>query len=170
MIMIPRLTPAAMREPAVRYALGALVVAVVLLGVAAVGAIRVEQVEASVPPPTIADSALRFRIPGEGADVAAAVAKDLFTDDRQAPPRRYLMPGASEVEAQPAPRPAVLGTALGGADGDFAICQVAGGPSRVVRVGGKVGEFTVVGIERGKVTFRGPDGERFTIDASKPVP
>lgn len=167
---IPRLTPAAMRERVVRFALGGLAVAVVLLGFAVLGAIRVEQVEASVPPPAIADSALRFRIPGEGADVAAAVASDLFTDDRQAPARRYLMPGESDVEVQPAPRPVVLGTALGGDGGNFAICQVAGTPSRIVRVGDKIGEYSVLGIERGKVTFRGSDGERFTIDASKPVP
>lgn len=169
-MMIPRLTSVAMREPAVRYALGGLVVAVVLLGFALFGAIRVEQVEASVPPAAIADSALRFRIPGEGADVAAAVASDLFTDDRQAPPRRYLMPGQSDVDVQPTPRPVVLGTALGGEGGNFAICQVAGAPSRIVRVGDKIGEYSVLGIERSKVTFRGADGERFTIDASKPVP
>lgn len=167
---IPRLTPAMTREPAVRYAFGALVVAVAMLGIALGGAIRVEKVEASVPPPSVADSALRFRIPGAGADVAAAVASDLFTDDRQAPLRRYLMPGEPDVPDAPAPRPAVLGTALGGAEGDFAMCQVAGGPVRVMRVGGQIGEFTVVAIARGKVTFRGGDGERFTIDANKPVP
>ncbi len=167
---IPRLTPAAMRESAVRYALGAVVAAVVFLGIAVAGAVHVEQVEASVPPVAIADSALRFRIPGEGADVAAAVAGDLFTDDRQAPLRRYLMPGDSEIDVQPAPRPMVLGTALGGEGGNFAICQILGTPSRIVRVGDKIGEYSVLGIERGKVTFRGPDGERFTIDASKPVP
>lgn len=167
---MPRFTPESLREPAVRYALGGVAISLVLLVLAVVGAVRVEPVQASVPPAVIADSALRFRIPGAGPDVAAAVANDLFTDDRQAPPRRYLMPGESEVAAQPAPRPVVLGTAMGGAEGNFAICQVAGAPSRVVRVGAKVGEYTVLVIERGKVTFRGPDGERFTIDASKPVP
>lgn len=167
---IPRLTPAATREPALRYAFGVFVVAVALLGFALGGAIRVGKVEASVPPAPVADSVLRFRIPGAGADVAAAVASDLFTDDRQAPLRRYLMPGEPDVPEASAPRPVVLGTALGGAEGDFAMCQVAGGPVRVVRVGGQIGEFTVVAIARGKVTFRGTDGERFTIDASKPVP
>ena len=81
------------------------------------------------------------------------------------------MPG--EVEAtprQPAARPVVLGTVMATDGANFAICQVGGGQSAIVRAGGKVGEFTVVSIERGRVNFRSPDGERISIDASNPVP
>ncbi len=147
------------------------VIAAVVLVVAIVGAVRVEPVQAAAPPAAIPDSALRFAPAGAGADVAAAVAADIFADDRRPPRRRYLMPGESDAgSAAPAPRPVVLGTAITGGAGSFAICQVPGGQPTVVRAGGQIGGYTVVSIERGKVTFRGSDGERFSIDASKPVP
>lgn len=159
-----------LRDRLFRAAVAALVIAVLVLTASTVGAVRLDAVPAASASPAIADSALRFSVAGGGPDIAAAVAQDLFTDDRHAPARRYLMPGEPDNARQPAPRPVVLGTALSGGGADFAVCQVAGGQSQVVRVGGKIGEFTVVAIERGRVSFRGADGGRFTIDASKPVP
>jgi hypothetical protein len=71
---------------------------------------------------------------------------------------------------EPAPRPIVLGTALA-ADGEhFATCQVAGGLPTIVRAGSRIGGYTVVAIARGAVTFRAPDGERFTIHSLTPRP
>lgn len=146
-------------------------VSAMVLLVAMVSAIRVGTVEAAPPTVSVAESALQFSAVGQAADIAAAVSRDLFTDDRQAPPRRYRLPGeANAVERQAAPKPLVLGTAISADGSSFAMCQT--GPTDVVkvRVGGKVGEYTVVSIERGRVTFRGVEGERFTVDASKPAP
>ena len=160
-----------LRDGLFRGAALAVGAALIVLVIAIAGAVRIDPVQAAAAPPAIADSALRFGFAGAGADVAEAVANDLFTDDRRAPPRRYLMPG--EVEAtprQPAARPVVLGTVMATDGANFAICQVGGGQSAIVRAGGKVGEFTVVSIERGRVNFRSPDGERISIDASNPVP
>src|SRR5262249_22320908 len=117
------------------------------------------------------DSALRIPAPGAGIDIAAANARDLFSDGRQPPPKRYKMPGESDAApAAPPARPTVLGTVMAGDGGHFATAQVPGGNPVIIRAGEKIGGYTVVAIERGKVTFRGTDGERFTIDASKPVP
>ena len=160
-----------LRDGAFRSAVVALAVAVVVLVAAGVGALRIAPIAAAPPPPAIADSALRFALAGAGADIATAVASDLFTDDRQAPPRRYRLPGEPETTPRvQAPRPAVLGTAIAADGASFAICQITGGQPTVVRAGAKIGEFTVVSIERGRVSFRAADGERFSIDASKPDP
>ena len=165
------LNAAALRDSRVRTALAAVGVAVAVLVAAVVGAVRVGGTQVAAASATVPDSALRYRVPGAGADVVRAVASDLFTDDRQAPPRRYLMPGESDVVAQqPAARPVVLGTAIASDGAHFAVSQIAGSQSKITRVGERVGEFTVLAIERGKVTFRGSDGERFTIEASKPAP
>jgi len=158
-------------DPFFRASAVVLAGAVIVFVVALIGAVRVESVDAAPAPASIPDSALRFVAAAAGVDVASAVAKDLFADDRQPPAKRYRLPGeASEVPRQPAPRPLVLGTAISGDGGSFAICQLVGGESTVVRAGARIGEFLVVAIERGRVTFRTADGERFSIDASKPVP
>lgn len=167
----PIVTREMLRNGLFRGATLALVVSLVALVIAAVGAVRIADVEAASAPPAIPDSALRFGYPGGGTNIAGAVANDLFTDDRQAPRRRYLMPG--EVDAgvrQPPPRPIVLGTVMATDGANFAICQIGAGQSMIVRAGSKIGEFTVLSIERGRVHFRSPDGERIAIDASKPVP
>ncbi|HZQ37572.1 MAG TPA: hypothetical protein VFD32_16690, partial [Dehalococcoidia bacterium] len=138
---------------------------------ATTGAVRLQAVTVAAPAPAIPDSLLRFATPDSGPDIAAAVARDLFAEDRTPPPRRYRLPGDADATPRPpAPRPVVLGTALGTGEADFAICQIAGGAPVIVRAGSRIGEFTVLSIERTRVWFRGPDGERISIDASKPVP
>ncbi len=150
----------------------AALLAVVSAGVlvaAVTGAVQLRGVSAAAPMKPIPDSLLHFAAPDAGPDVARAVARDVFQEDRTPARRRYRLPGAADAEAaQPAPRPSVLGTAIGTGEPDFAICQVAGGQPAIVRVGGRIGEFTVISIERSRVWFRGAGGERFSIDASKP--
>jgi hypothetical protein len=168
-VTIPALSPSALRDTRVRLAGVIAAGALVVLVVAAIGAIRVDVVTAAAPPASVPDSALRFAAPGAGTDVAAANARDLFTDDRRPPARRYLMPGDADVpQGGPAPLPTVLGTALGSDGQHFAIAQLPGAPSMVIRPNSKIGEYTVVSIERGKVILRSADGVRFTVDASKP--
>jgi hypothetical protein len=160
---VPPVTPQALGDLRVRLAGLVFVAALALLVAAGAGALRVGAVDA------VPDSALRFAAAGTGTDVAAANARDLFTDDRRAPARRYLMPGMADTpQAGPAPLPTVLGTALGSDGAHFAIAQLPGGLATIIRVNGKIGEYTVVAIERARVTLRGPDGIRLTVDASKP--
>lgn len=156
-------------DGALRAARAFLVVALAVLATAIVEAVRVGTVEAAPAGTAIPEAALRFADAGPAVDVAAANARDPFADDRRAPTRRYRMPGdVDAVATQAAPRPVVLGTAVAPGGTSFAMCQV--GPTDVVkvRVGGRVGEYTVVAIARGKVTFRASGGEQFTVEASKP--
>ena len=82
------------------------------------------------------------------------------------------MPGdaPAEPDAEPAPeppKPVVLGTAIGGAGGNFATVQLGSGRPTSVRVGDKVGIYTVTRIERGKVLFTSQSGERLEVSAAK---
>ena len=168
---MPTVTREMLRDRWMRAAAAALGGAALVLVAAVVSAFRVGSVEAAAPSVIVADSALRFGALGPPVNIGGAVARDLFTDDRHAPARRYRLPGEVDApERTVASRPIVLGTVLGADGASFAMCQT--GPTDVVkaRVGGRVGEYTVVLIERGRVTFRGTDGERFTVDASKPAP
>jgi hypothetical protein len=163
------LAPVAMRDTRVRLAALLIGAAFVVLVTAIIGAIRVDAVNAAAPPAAVPDSALRFASLGTATNVAAANARDLFTDDRRAPAQRYLMPGEPEVtETAPPPLPTVLGTAIGSDGRHFAIVQSGGGGPTIIRANAQVGGYTVLSIERGKVAFRGADGVRFTVDASKP--
>lgn len=164
------LTPAAMRDTRVRVAALLLGGALVVLVIAVVGAVRVDAVNAAAPPASVPDSALAFAPPGRGTDVAAANARDLFTDDRRPPSRRYLMPGESDTQvgSSPPPLPTILGTAIGSDGEHFATALFSGGVPSIARVGSKLGAYTVVSIERGKVILRDAAGVRWTVDASKP--
>jgi hypothetical protein len=166
---MPAITPTSLADRRVRLAGVVLAASLALLLVAVGGAIRVDEVTAAAPPATVPDSALRFAAVGAGTDVAAANARDLFTDDRRPPSRRYLMPGDADVpQGGPPPLPTVLGTAIGSDGQHFAIARLPNGASTIVRANAVIGDYTVVSIERGKVVFRGADGVRFTVDASKP--
>jgi hypothetical protein len=164
------ITSTAMRDTRVRLAALLLGGALIVLVVASIGAIRVDAVNAAAPPASVPDSALAFAPPGRGIDVAAANARDLFTDDRRPPSRRYLMPGETDtrVESSPPPLPTILGTAMGSDGEHFATAQFSGGVASIARVGSKLGAYTVVSIERGKVVLRDAAGVRWTVDASKP--
>ena len=167
----PFITREMLRDRTLKVAALLCGVALAVLVVAVVGAVRVEAVAAAPTPVMIPDSALRFMAVEGGVDLAGAVALDLFADDRQAPLKRYKLPGeADDMPRVPAPPPVVLGTALADDGGSFAICQLSGGASTVVRLGARIGEYLVVAIERGRVTFRNADGERLSVDATKPVP
>jgi hypothetical protein len=104
--------------------------------------------------------------------VRAIVSHDPFAPDRAAPAERYLLAGDEEYAADspadtmPDVRPQVLGTVVATTPGrSFAICQLAGAPPATVRVGQRIGGYTVQAIARGRVTFATPAGGRLVIDA-----
>ena len=105
--------------------------------------------------------------------IAAAVARDPFSATREPPavPYRLAEPEqASDVTGETvpieaAPLPDVRGTAVGPAGDAFAMCAWDGGPVMVVRAGDTLGPYTVLTIERARVTFRDGAGRRVTVDA-----
>lgn len=171
MRIFPPVTRDMLRDRWLSAAVTAFAAGVFTLAVALVSFVRVSDVAAAPPAAAVPDAALTFASGGASADLAGAAQRDLFTDDRHAPPKRYRMPG--EVEVAPIPvaqRPIVLGTAVGAGGPSFAMLQLADGAVVKARVGNVVAGYTVVTIARTKVTLRTPAGEQIALDASKPVP
>ena len=157
-------------SPRVRIAMVALATSLFLVLAASVRALRVD------PPPTVpvtttaGDRARPLPVRGVQVDAEQVVERDIFSVDRTAPAERYPMPGeerevAPVVVTPPAARPVVLGPAVGIDGSAFATVQLPNAPIRIVRVGDKLGVFTVVAITRGTVTFRVADEPPFQINA-----
>lgn len=159
------------RAPSVRLAALGVMVALVLAGWTARRIWQVAEVPAVPAGGTLATDALVAPARPESVDVAAAVALDLFNPDREAPAARYRLPGdpaAVASDAPPPARPVVLGTAIASDGSSFATCQLESSRLLMVRVGDKVGSYTVQSIERGRVVFQAPTGERLEILALRP--
>jgi hypothetical protein len=156
--------------PAMRVALGALVIAVATVGWTFVRALRADPLPE--PPRTSVASldAITHARPRPAADIQAAVENDLFASDRSAPDVPYRMPGEGndeEKRAEPM-KPVVLGTAVATDGRNFATLQLGDGSPTLVHVGDKIGEWTVRAISRGKVVLLSTGGTRAELAAPKP--
>jgi hypothetical protein len=152
--------------------------AVVALGLGVLTAswttVRAFRVEAIPDPPstTIASLETIRRAPGRPkSDVEATVDNNVFSIDRTAPAAPYRMPGEPDPSARPVmqpEKPLVLGTAVATDGRHFATVQLRDGPPMIVRIGDKVGEWTVRAIERGKIVLVSTNGFRAELTVSKP--
>lgn len=160
------------RAPYIRTALIALAASVILLSVTLVRAIRVTPVEASENPATAALVRATTTAPIPDIDLEAIGANGIFQPDRSALQYRYRMPGEpvpGDVVVGPEPaKPVVLGTVMSTDGSHFATCQMPGGRPTVVRVGDRLGDYTVTAIERGRVTFKNAAGALLEITATRP--
>lgn len=151
-----------------QVAAGALVLSLVLGGWAFGRAVSIEPVGEAAPP-VFATSAATAKQPARPPlDINAVVSNNVFAPERTPPPRRYRLGGAAPEAPKeaPPPQPTVLGTSVESATNSFAICRLESGPATIVRIGDKVGVFTVVSIERNVVVFTSPAGERVAIKAA----
>lgn len=101
-------------------------------------------------------------------DVEDVVSRDVFDAMRSAPTNRYLLAAEMPEEVAPAappPRVVVLGIALADNGRSFATCQVGAERPVIVRVGDKLGPYTVKSIESKRVTVTLPGGAVQTIAA-----
>jgi hypothetical protein len=160
-----------MRMPSMRVVLGGLAVALATNVWVLVRALRVPPVS-DVPTTTVAS----LEGIGRGSrraptDIQATVEDDLFSPDRSAPSTPYRMPGETAVSDKPAVepmRPTVLGTAVATDGRSFATVQLGDSRPMLVRVGGKVGEWVVKSIERGKIVLVSSSGTRADVTVPKP--
>jgi len=158
-------------SPRVRLAAVALVAGVLLLTAASVRAIQLDLPDTITPASSVVDDETALFARAVQIDPEEVVQSNIFAIDRMAPPERYPMPGefrdegAPVVAAAPPARPSVLGTAVGIDGAAFATAQLPGTPPRIVRVGDRLGVFTVVAITRGTVTFRAADAAPFEVNA-----
>jgi len=161
---------ALMSDTKFRLALGALAVALLAVAWSLLSAIRIAPTAEAAPPQFNTAAALVRDSGISPIEISTVVDLNLFAPDRSAPLRRYNLSGYEEeptpVEAVEVPRPIVLGTAVGRGARSFAMCSLAGASTVIVRVGDKLGEFTVRSIERGAVVFSTASGERFAVDAN----
>jgi hypothetical protein len=149
----------------------ALGLAMVTAGWTTVHAFRVEPIS-DPPSTTIASLETIRRVPARPkSDVDATVDNNVFSIDRTAPAAPYRMPGEPDPSARPVmqpEKPLVLGTAVATDGRHFATVQMRDGPPMIVRIGDKVGEWTVRAIERGKIVLVSTNGFRAELTVSKP--
>jgi type IV pilus biogenesis protein PilP len=164
---MPRLPVAPYLRPAMAIASVALVLFVVSLA----RAVSITPVQASENPATAALIRSTATAPIPEIDLDAIGGNDIFQPTRNPLQYRYRMPGESEPSNVVAPEPAkpvVLGTVIA-TDGDhFATCQLPNGRPTVVRVGDRLGDYTVMSIERTKVVFKNAAGALIEIAATRP--
>lgn len=164
---MPRLPKA----PLIRTALATLLVTLVLLAASLVRAIRITPVEAATSTTKSELARITSTPPAPDIDLEAVGANGIFQPDRNAMPYRYRMPGepAPNDAGAPAPiLPVVLGTVLSNDGSHFATCQMPGGRPTIVRVGDKLGEYTVIAIDRDRVAFKNAAGKTIEITVTRP--
>ena len=159
------------QAPFIRTAIVTLVVAFAVLVSSLVRAIRVTPVEAATNIAQTELTRITSTPPAPNIDLEAVGANGIFQPDRTALPYRYRMPGEAAPNDAGAPepiKPVVLGTVLATDGSHFATCQMPGGRPTVLRVGDKIGEYTVLAIERDKVAFKNAAGQTIEITATRP--
>ena len=162
---------ARVNTPAMRVALGAVVVALALVLWTLAEALRSQPLP-DAPPTTIASlETIRNHSARPPADITTAVDKDLFAPDRAAPDEPYRMPGESDGKEKPTVepmKPIVLGTAVATDGRSFATLQLGDASPALVHVGDKIGEWVVKAIERGKIVLVSTSGTRADLTVPKP--
>ena len=159
------------QAPFIRTAVVTLAVAFVFLITSLVRAIRVTPVEAATTTTQSELVRITSTPPAPDIDLEAVGANGIFQPDRTAMPYRYRMPGEpppNDVGAPEPIKPVVLGTVLATDGSHFATCQLPGGRPTVVRVGDKLGEYTVLAIDRDKVAFKNAAGKTVEITVTRP--
>lgn len=99
-----------------------------------------------------------------------AVEANPFRPDRQPAEVAFRMPAdpavAGPALAASAPI-SLVGTAVMPGEQSFAMCQLGSEPPRVVRIGGRIGEYTLRTVEQGKATFRSAQGATIEVHVPK---
>ncbi len=125
---------------------------------------------ASVVSPESVSAGFRDSLPLQV--IARAVSRDPFRTDRRPPATPFRMPGEPaqgerEGSEQAAGDLKLIGTAVVGSRGGFAMCQTGTAAPRVVRLGQSLGRYTLASVSRGRAVFRGPDGKMLELRVSK---
>lgn len=144
-----------------RAALGAVAVALVFAVFTLVRAVQLTEAPVGTVPVLPNPGELSSSVSTVKVDIPEVVSHDIFDMSRAAPTNRYLL--ASEIPepetpAAAPPRVVVLGIAMADGGRSFATCQVGAERPVIVRVGDKLGPYTVKAIESKRVTVTLPGG------------
>lgn len=99
--------------------------------------------------------------------VAPALSKDPFRRGGRLPNALAEAPPPERVLPVSVAAIRLLGTVIRPA-GSFALCQLPTDLPRIVRVGEKLGEMTLVSVEQGRAVFQAPRGARLELTLSSP--
>jgi hypothetical protein len=106
--------------------------------------------------------------------VLTAVAKDPFHPERRRPGARFQLPAvraaaSARREASQAAEASLrlVGTAVSGNGGGFAMCVWQGGSPKIVRIGERVGDWTLHRILPGAAEFVTSAGGTITVHVTK---
>lgn len=151
-----------------RMALGSVVVAMLLAVFTLVRAVQLTESPSGTIPVLPNPGEMSSPAAAAKVDIPAVISHDVFDAMRSAPTNRYLL--ASEIPepetpAAPPPRVVVLGIAMADGGRSFATCQVGAERPVIVRVGDKLGPYTVKTIESKRVTITLPSGAVQTLAA-----
>ena len=153
-----------MSAPATTWVRVAALVAVLSAFLAAwsvLRALRTDDLPTSADATALGDVHVATRPRPTRVDIAAAVDADPFNPGRQRPAEVYMLPGELVVPAA-LPRTEqvrVLGTVVSTTGAGFAMCQLGSEPPTIVRIGEKIGVYTLKRVSRGSATFTGPAGD-----------
>jgi len=153
----------------VRTAAVATIAAGIFAALSAAQAIRLDELPGPADTTALGDVQPPSRKSTTRVNIAAAVDADPFAPDRQRPAEPYRLPG--ELVEAPAMSPAqqlkVLGTVVVTSGSSFAMCQIGSDPPVIVRIGQRIGGYTLKRVARGKAVFTSPSGE---IEIAAPQP
>ncbi|MEP6780926.1 MAG: hypothetical protein ABJC26_13610 [Gemmatimonadaceae bacterium] len=151
-----------------RAAIGALGIALVVAIFTFERALQLSEVESGTLPVLPNPAALIAPPQANALDVNAVVERDVFAPDRTAPTNSYLLPSEIERDVSAVTAPpqiVVLGVALADSGHSFATAKIGSELPRIVRVGDKIGPYTVKSIESKRVTFALANGRTQTVAA-----
>ncbi len=159
------------KTPAMRIALVLLGASVLVFAWTLVRALRAQPIPTAVSTTLVGLDAVKRAPARQVANIQAGVENDLFSPDRSAPDTPYRMPGENNANDKPRvepQKPIVLGTAVASDGHNFATVQLGMDSPKLVRVGDKIGEWTVRSIVRGKVVLEGTEGNRAELGVPNP--
>ena len=157
------------KTPVMRLALAVLGASIIVFLWTLTRALRAQPIPSAVATTPVALDASKRPAVRQVADIQSGVENDLFSPDRTAPETPYRMPGEDSPNDKPRiepQKPIVLGTAVASDGHNFATLQLGMDSPKLVRVGDKVGEWTVRSITRGKVVIEGTEGNRAALGAT----
>lgn len=157
-----------LRWTPMRAAIGTVAVALVLAVFTLVRAVQLTEAPSANLPVLPNPGELSSPAPAAKVDIPSVVSRDVFDAMRSAPTNRYLL--ASEIPEPEAPaaappRVVVLGIAIADGGRSFATAQVGAERPVIVRVGDRLGPYTVKTIESKRVTITLPSGAVQTLAA-----
>jgi hypothetical protein len=100
------------------------------------------------------------------ARVLAALDKDPFHPQRRRPARRLQSAGGNVIPVALSVQ--VIGTAVLPDGHGFAMCAWGGAPPRIVRVGERIGEWTLRAVSQGAAEFTSSTGVNAVVRIAKP--